>query len=66
VLADLAEAEHRGHAPGDLVIAAAAAAGERPWWQHELRVPAEDARIPVRQHEPRRKDTLNSGRITLG
>jgi hypothetical protein len=28
--------------------------------------PAEDARIAVRQHEPRRKETLNSGRTTLG
>jgi integrase len=43
----------------------AAAADERPWWQRELWIPAEDARIPVRQHEPRRKDMLNFGRITL-
>ena len=43
----------------------AAAADERPWWQREMWIPAEDARIPVRQHEPRRKDMLNFGRITL-
>ncbi|MGH3406038.1 MAG: hypothetical protein ACRDRJ_26595 [Streptosporangiaceae bacterium] len=43
----------------------AAAADERPWWQHELWTPAENPRIPVRRHEPRLKDTLNFGRITL-
>ena len=42
----------------------AAAADDRPWWQRELWKPAEDARIPMRKHEPRRNDTLNFHRIT--
>ena len=42
------------------------AGDERHWWQREQWRPSEDARIPVRQHEPRRKDMLNFGRITLG
>jgi integrase len=41
----------------------AAAADDRPWWQREVWKPAEDARIPVRKHEPRRNDTLNFHRI---
>src|SRR6266542_2433509 len=43
----------------------AAAADDRPWWQREMWKPAEDARIPLRKHEPRRNDTLNFGRITV-
>jgi integrase len=43
----------------------AAAADDRPWWQRELWKPAEDGRIPVRKHEPRRNDTLNFGRISI-
>jgi integrase len=41
----------------------AAAADGRPWWQREVWKAAEDARIPVRKHEPRRNDTLNFHRI---
>ena len=43
----------------------ATAADDRPWWQREVWKPAEDARIPVRKHEPRRNDTLNFGRISM-
>jgi integrase len=43
----------------------AVAADDRPWWQREAWKPAEDARIPVRRHEPRRNDTLSFGRITV-
>ena len=43
----------------------AAAADGRPWWQREVWKPAEDARIPVRKHEPRLNDALNFGRITV-
>lgn len=43
----------------------AAASDTRPWWQHERWTPAEDPRIPVRQHEPRRNDALNFARLAL-
>jgi integrase len=43
----------------------ASACDSRPWWQREWWAPAEDPRIPVRQHEPRRNDALNFARITL-
>ena len=43
----------------------AAAADGRPWWQREVWKPAEDARIPIRKHEPRLNDALNFGRITV-
>ncbi len=43
----------------------AAATDSRPRWQREVWKPAEDARIPVRKHEPRLNDALNFGRITV-
>ena len=43
----------------------AEASDTRPWWQRERWAPAEDARIPVRPHEPRRNDALNFARIML-